>query len=255
MTEMVSAGLLSLKERTKIGEYFIDVRYSLGINNRPVVVLLHGIGVSGTYFLPFAEVLARHFDVRLLDLPGYGDTPRPDHALAPVELANVVAEYLKEVKAGPAIIVGQSMGCQIAAQLALQYPQLCKKLILIGPTINKWERSHFLQGIRLLQDTFLESLKVNRIIFRDYVHMGLFRYLKTSKYMLEDHLEEYIFKIAVPTLIVRGSKDMIAPRRWTAYLARHMNNATSVEVEDAPHVVQFVKPKELFEACEDFLIK
>lgn len=92
---MSFVSLLSSKERVKIDKFYIDVRRSLEAKGRPTIVLLHGIGVSGTYFLPFAEVLARHFDVRVLDLPGYGDTPRPDHALAPAELANIVAEYLQ----------------------------------------------------------------------------------------------------------------------------------------------------------------
>lgn len=246
---------LSSKERVKIGKFYIDVRRSLEAEDRPIVVLLHGIGVSGAYFLPFAEVLARHFDVRVLDLPGYGETPRPDHALSPTELADVAAKYLEKVEVRSATIVGQSMGCQTAARLALHHPSLCKRLILIGPTVNKWERNHFMQGMRLLQDTFREPLTVNRIVFSDYVRMGFFRYLKTSKYMLEDRIEEYIPSVAVPTLIVRGSKDMIAPRRWVVYLAGRMNNATTIEIKGAPHVVQYIKPKELFEACENFLIK
>ena len=253
--EMDFVSSLSSKERVKIGEFYSDVRRSLEAKGRPTIVLLHGIGVSGTYFLPFAELLAERFDVRVLDLPGYGNTPRPNHALSPTELAAVVAEYLQKLKVGPAVIIGQSMGCQTAARLALHYPSLCKKLILIGPTVNKWERSHFMQGIRLLQDTFHEPPRANWIIFSDYVHMGLFRYLKTSKYMFEDHLEEYVSGVAAPTFIVRGSNDVIAPRHWIAYLAEHMNNAEAIEVEGAPHVVQFVKPKELFEACEEFLLE
>ena len=246
---------LASKERVQLGEFSIDVRRSLETDSRPVIVLLHGIGVSGTYFLPFADVLARHFDVRVLDLPGYGEAPRPDRALSPTELADVVAKYLEKIMVGPAIIVGQSMGCQTATRLALHHPSLCKKLILIGPTVNKWERNRFMQAIRLLQDTFNETLKVNSVIFGDYMRMGFFRYLRTSKYMIEDHLERYLPRVEVSVLIVRGSNDVIAPRRWITYLAERANNARTAEVEDAPHVVQFIKPKELFEACEEFLLK
>lgn len=140
-------------------------------------------------------------------MPGYGRTPRPDHALSPAELADVVAEYFAETHVPQAVIVGQSMGCQVAAQLVVRHPLLCKRLVLIGPTVNKWERNLWMQGLRLLQDTFREPAKANFIIFSDYLLMGLSRYLKTAKYMIEDRLDERVRHIATPTLIVRGSKD------------------------------------------------
>jgi pimeloyl-ACP methyl ester carboxylesterase len=250
--EMASASLLLPKERVRIGDYYVDVRRSLEGSGRPVIVLLHGIGVSGTYFLPFAEILAELYDVRLLDMPGYGKTPRPDHALSPAELADVVADYLADT---PAAIVGQSMGCQTAVHLAIHHPELCKKLILIGPTVNKWERNLFMQGLRLLQDTFREPVKLNFIIFSDYLRMGVVRYLQTSKYMIEDYLDERVRGITVPTLVIRGAKDTIAPHRWVTYLTGRMKMATVAEITDAPHVVQFVKPKELFVVCQSFLAK
>jgi pimeloyl-ACP methyl ester carboxylesterase len=250
---MTSISLLLPKERVKAGNYFIDVRRSLYKNARQTIVLLHGIGVSGTYFLPFAEILSQKYDVRILDMPGYGKTPRPPHALSPSELADIVADYLRDTKVSQAVIVGQSMGCQTSAQFAIRYPALCKKLILIGPTVNRWERNLFVQAMRLLQDTLHESIKVNIIIFSDYLRMGVFRYLKTSKYMIADRIDEYASKIPVSVLIIRGSKDKIVPYRWVSYLADQMKRAIVVEIADAPHVVQFIKPKELYLKCEDFL--
>lgn len=238
-----------------VGQYSLDVRCTTRKNQPQTVILLHGIGVSGAYFLPFAEVLAVHFDVRVLDLPGYGKTPHPDHALSPTELADVVVEYMTRANITSAIIIGQSMGCQIAARLAMRHPMLCKKLVLIGPTVNKWERNLLMQGMRLLQDSLREPIRANGVIFGDYLRMGMLRYLQTSKYMIEDHLEECARAITSPTLIVRGSQDRIAPQYWTEYLATCMSNAKTVEVADAPHAVQFVRPNALFESCADFLVE
>ena len=46
------------------------------------LVLVHGLGVSGSYFVPSAQQLATEFDVYVPDLPGHGlsDTPgvQPD---------------------------------------------------------------------------------------------------------------------------------------------------------------------------------
>lgn len=240
-------------KRHEIGNYFVDVRRSPAKGE--AIVLIHGIGVSGNYFMPFAKLLAGRYDVHVLDMPGYGKTPNPPHPLAPFEQADVAAEYIQKMKLAPAIIVGQSMGCQTAAQLARRHPRLCKKLLLIGPTVNKWERTLPRQAFRLLIDTFREPLKMNLVILHDYLHMGLAAYLVTSRFMIADHIEVSLKHIRVPVCIVRGGHDGIAPAKWTQYLAKIAEQGEAYHVPGAAHNVQFSKPKELLKACEAFLKK
>ena len=47
----------------------------------PPVVLVHGLGVSGRYMVPTAVRLARHLPTYVPDLPGFGKSARPPHAL------------------------------------------------------------------------------------------------------------------------------------------------------------------------------
>lgn len=218
--------------------------------------MLHGIGVSGLYLLPFAEVLARHgFDVHVIDLPGYGDTPRPRKALSPAELARVVAEYITKRQLKNVRIVGQSMGCQTAVHVALEIPHRCANLVLIGPTVNKEERGLLKQAKRLLQDSFREPFAVNKVIVFDYLRMGPRRFLKTACLMLQDHLEKSLPHVNVPVCLVRGESDPIAPKEWVQYLQRLTKKPTVRQIEGAPHNVQYVKPEELFTQCRYFLEK
>lgn len=60
----------------------------------PRVVLVHGIGMSGTSFLPLADKLAVDHDVYVLDLPGYGSTPQPARPPSVPELGEVVAAVI-----------------------------------------------------------------------------------------------------------------------------------------------------------------
>lgn len=241
------------KIRMKAGMYSVDVRQFLGDSTHRDIVMIHGIGVSGDYFLPFAPLLAPHFNVHVIDFPGYGKTPRPDHPLSPAELADVAAKYVDTNNISSALIVGQSMGCQTAAHLAVHRPDLCSKLLLVGPTVNKNERNRAFQALRLAQDTLREPWGMNMLIFRDYLRMGVMRYLKTARMMVTDHLEETLKEAKQPVLIVRGSKDPIVPREWTEWLATRQSNIHTVEVAGAPHNVQYARPKELLATCEAFL--
>lgn len=227
-----------------IDNYVITVRRAARPGVQPLV-LVHGIGVSSRYFLPLAEELAKTYDVTVLDLPGYGTAPDPKHTLSIPELGGVVAAYIEQAGLAPAVLIGHSMGCQIIAHTARQRPELCGRLILLGPTVNKWERSRRMQAWRLLQDVLREPLRVSLLVLSDYLRMGVGRYLRTSRSMIADKIEETLADCRLSALIVRGKKDPIVSAEWVRYLANQLSDAQVLELSNAPHVVQYKKPQEL----------
>lgn len=74
------------------------------------VVLVHGIGVSGRYFTPLARVLSGSARVCVLDLPGFGGSPRPAAPLSIREHAEVVAGVIAAAGLRRPVLVGHSMG-------------------------------------------------------------------------------------------------------------------------------------------------
>lgn len=239
------------KRRIIVGHHILDVR-SGGVTKAQPVILIHGIGVSGRYFAPFATVMAEKYRVFVINLPGYGKTPKPTHPLSVAQLAGVVADFIKQEHIEGAVIIGHSMGCQTAAHVAKNNPGLLKKMILLGPTVNPKERRVWMQAVRLFQDTFRESLKVNRILSSDYARMGIVRYLKTCRYMLNDHIEDTIRNCNVPVCIIRGQKDAIVPLDWARSLA-DVANGEFAEVPHSPHVVQFKTANETAKLCTAFI--
>lgn len=233
------------KTRMTVGDNTVDLHMNLSDASRPAVLLIHGIGVSGRYFIPFARELVKDYRVIAVDLPGYGKTPKPRRALDIKELAAVVVQLSRQLQLHQPIIVGQSMGCQIAARAVAMEPTLFHKMLLLGPTVNKAERSLIKQAVRLGQDTLHEPLAVNWMIFVDYLRMGFLRYLRTCRYMLRDHIEEVLPQCTIPVLIVRGQEDKIVPRKWVAYLQAVTPDATIQELPDAPHAAQFMMPVHL----------
>lgn len=243
---------LSTKQRKKVKGYMIDVREA-GVAGAEIIIFVHGIGVSSRYFIPLAEELARDYRVVVLDLPGYGETPDPANVLSIPELAEVVAGVADEY--APVTLIGHSMGCQIIAHMARQRTGMCRRMIMIGPTINKAERRRMIQAWRLIQDFFAEPLTAIVPIVGDYMRMGFARYIVTSQSMIDDRIEETLQDCKAPMLFVRGTEDLIAPRAWLAYLAERAVDGELREIAGGPHAVHIKKSQELAEVCREFMQK
>ncbi|MCZ2402186.1 alpha/beta hydrolase [Paenarthrobacter sp. Z7-10] len=202
-------------------------------------VLVHGIGTSSRYFAPLAAQLARHGTVLLIEMPGFAANANPRRPLTVPDFAHLVERALEQLDCGPATIIGHSMGCQVVVEVAILNPAAVTSLVLLGPTVNRKERTAWKQGLRLLQDTCLEPPAVNFIVFSDYARCGLRWYLKTLPQMLGHRLEERIGLVSTPVLILRGKRDPIVPERWTRELAEACRNGTAETIEGGAHVMMF----------------
>lgn len=240
------------RRRMHIGRHAVDVHGTYALE-RPPIVLVHGIGMSGEYFLPYADVLAATHDVYALDLPGYGRTPKPARALTVPELGEVVAGVVEALGLDAPVVVGHSMGCQIVVDAIAGHPGLCAGYMLIGPTVDPAGRSLPAQAMRLLQDTLIESPTSNAVVLRNYLRMGPLRYLRTARHMIADRTEETILRCAVPGLVVRGARDPIASAEWVRLLVRLAPDAALLEIPGGPHNVQHNRPHDLAAACAPFL--
>lgn len=230
----------------------VDVRRAGPDEGRPLV-LVHGIGVSGDYFLPFARVLARQRPVVMLDLPGYGLTPTPPRPLDIPALAAAALEALARLGVTDRVLVGQSMGCQVVVDALAADPGGTAGYVLIGPTVDPDARNPLRIAARLALDMARETPANNLVVLQDYVRMGPLRYLATTAHMLADRIEEGIGACHMPGLVIRGGRDPIAPARWVSHLAALAPDAALAEVDGAAHNVQHTHPEELARACAPFL--
>jgi pimeloyl-ACP methyl ester carboxylesterase len=212
-------------------------------------VLVPGIGVSPRYFVPLARELAAFGAVHSVELPGFGGTRAPQQALSMQGFARLVRAALDSAGIGPGVLVGHSMGCQITAEMTVAHPELTRALVLLGPTTNRKERSALQQGWRLFQDTLREPPQVNYVVLSDYARSSKRWYFTTVPEMVGHRLEEAVAKIDVPTLVLRGERDPIAPREWVAELGRACPSARIAEVPGEAHVAMFRRPRNVAGHC------
>jgi pimeloyl-ACP methyl ester carboxylesterase len=105
------------------------------------VVLVHGYGVSSRYFVPLAARLAPTVRVYAPDLPGHGDSESADAPLSVPRLAAALDAWMDAWDLREAVLVGQSMGAQIATELAIRAPRRVAGLVLVAPTVDPHARS------------------------------------------------------------------------------------------------------------------
>jgi pimeloyl-ACP methyl ester carboxylesterase len=220
---------------------------------RPRVILVHGLPMSSLYMAPLAARLASDYHVYAPDLPGIGNSAKPQHTLSIPELADALAAWMHVAGLQKAAFVGNSFGCQVIAGFAVRYPQHVDRVVLEDPTMNPRARNVPQQLWHDLVDLTREPVSLLLIIVRDLVKCGVGRFLRTYAYALNDPVQDKLRLIRVPTLVVRGSGDSIVPQWWAEQVTRLVPHAQFVALLNAAHASNYARPQKLAHIIRPFL--
>src|SRR5438552_1214348 len=105
----------------------------------PTLVLVHGLGGSHVNWMAVAPALARDARVLAVDLAGFGRTPLGERS-ADVHANRILLDrFLEGVAAGPAVLVGNSMGGLVAMMEAALAPERVAGLVLVAPAQPRFD--------------------------------------------------------------------------------------------------------------------
>lgn len=99
-------------------------------SGRPLIAIHHSIGPTG--WTPLLADLARDHAVFAPELPGYGESQRPEWAREPRDLAILLGLWLDAQQLGPVTILGLGYGGWIGVELATLAPARVGRLVLVG---------------------------------------------------------------------------------------------------------------------------
>jgi pimeloyl-ACP methyl ester carboxylesterase len=94
------------------------------------------------------------------ELPGYGHSGRVKPLLSVAQFADALMSWLDAMDLPRVTLLGNSFGCQIAAEAAMRFPECFDRLILTGPTVDPDHRSVFDLAWRLTADVPRERLSI-----------------------------------------------------------------------------------------------
>lgn len=240
---------------TRLDGLKVFARVALAAENSSLtpLVFVHGLSVSSRYMVPTAQRLAHHRRIYMPDLPGFGASEDPKPALDIPQLGSALVRWMDMWSIEKAIMIGNSLGCQVIADVAVRFPDRLSGAVLTGPTMDTVGRNAVEQARRLAVDIPRESLPCIVTQSYDYMRAGPRRTLATLRYALSDPVERKLPHIQVPILVVRGSRDPIATERWTKEMTRLLPNAQRTVIHGGAHVVTYDKADELTRAVLAFL--
>jgi pimeloyl-ACP methyl ester carboxylesterase len=231
-----------------------------GKQHRLTLVLVHGTGSLGAQIWDsvIAE-LKESFHILTFDLPGFGRSEKANELYSPANYARFLKWVIDTRSSGPVYLVGHSMGGAIALYYAGIYPQSLDRLILIDAagilhraTYTKaMLDAHFNGELRVGEINLLEkplsALKnmVNSTIenvdnslvpeeIGSLLESATFRNaaLKgdpiriSGMALIQTDFSVILEKVQVPTIILWGERDTIAPLRTAKLLACVLNQAS-----------------------------
>jgi poly(3-hydroxyoctanoate) depolymerase len=96
------------------------------------LLLLNGLGANLELFQPFVDALDGGIETIRVDLPGVGESPPPVTPYRFSGLARLLARMLFQLGYASVDVLGISWGGGLAQEFAHQYPDRCRRLVLVS---------------------------------------------------------------------------------------------------------------------------
>ena len=246
-----------------------------GQENSKTIVLIHGLGSRGILdWQRVLPVLTNNYHVIAIDLPGFGGSDNHQVQFAPEKYAQLVNWVVSQYAHGPVIVIGHSMGGAVSLRYAHSYPEQVARLIMVD-IAGVLQRTVFIKHLAKVPDTYewlspyqsafpgldkfvkkfarktdgwTQSLLVVMDRMPDLPAAMMSSGL-AQKYLYKDHAtmnaalglvyEDFSAasrEVSVPTHIIWGELDTVAPIRTGIVLADLMVNAQLHVVPEAAHV-------------------
>lgn len=225
----------------------VFVRTSADVADAVPVVHVHGFAISGTYLLPTARRLAARATNLVVDLPGYGRSEAWGHTLGIPGLAEALLLTLDALDLPEVVLLGNSMGCAIALEVAHAAPERTSAVVLASPAGGMYNQP-FARGLhQLARDVPREQPAMAKVATGDYVRFGPVNALNLFAELTRFPALERIIRITVPALVVIGTRDPLMPPPWRVREVARLASptVTLAAIEGAAHALNFSHPGEL----------
>jgi len=221
----------------------------------PVMVHMHGFGLSGRYLLPTAELLRDDFRTLVPDLPGFGRSGNAPKPLDVPDLAHAAARFLDDRGIESATLVGNSLGCAVIVEFAHAYPDRLDRAILVSPAGGVQNQPLPRAMRQLTTDGIREPVRLLSVAVPDYLRFGVPSTMRLFRALTQFPALDRLLAVNVPTLAVLGSRDPLMPSpSRVQYIARQEeNHVLLVVIDGAAHAINFSHPGELANVIRLFM--
>ncbi len=221
------------------------------------LLMLHGLGTDNSGWLLQRRSFGSHYACLAVDNRGTGRSDKPRGAYSLEQMADDAAAVLAHAGVTSAHVMGASMGGVLAQILAVTRPELVRSLVLACTAcrMQPWRRELFENWIEQAQGRGMRAFATHNLnwligprsmrrlwplaqvvapfALRAPVHgfVGQCRALLA----VDEGWSEKLAAVAVPTLVIVGSQDILTPVADSELLASHISGARLAVVRGGAH--------------------
>ncbi|MDP3740813.1 MAG: alpha/beta hydrolase [bacterium] len=240
------------------------INYYLAESTNPAAktaIFLHGWRANGMIWIPIVKFLkGSDFNIYCLDLPGFGKSENPRTAFHLRDYAEIVVEFQNKLGIAGANLVGHSFGGRVAVKVAVDFPKLVDKLVLVscgGFRAWEWKRGLITFLAKVMKPAFALPL-LKRLRPRIYHMLGADDYLtvpelkSTFLNVINEDIKELASDVAHETLIIWGEKDIEVPVEFGRALETLIFKSKLFVYPDTGHFAFLGQPEDFARRLKDF---
>jgi pimeloyl-ACP methyl ester carboxylesterase len=215
----------------------------------------------------------RRYRLITVDVMGHGEVSWPPEEFSLQRAADHVQELLERLKAGPAFMIGVSMGSAVAMRVALSDPPRVRGLILVSPWSHASEHTRSLVD-RLFRLAEAGDLSIHTDLFLRYVlpttylechsleverlrSLAMEQDAKAVAYTwaacLASDLSDRLRGIRAPSLVIAGLKDLFTPPYQARAVAEGLSEVELEVWEETGHFPFIEDPARFNRRLEMFI--
>jgi 3-oxoadipate enol-lactonase len=237
----------------------------------PPVLMVHGLGGTSNFYQVQAQALAERFRVIRVDSAGAGRSPLAD-GISIGSHADDLAALLDELGAGPAAVVGHSMGTLVVRTLASRHPDRVSRLALLGAVAEPAEAVRQAQRDRaatlrkdgtaavapgVIANALSEATRRDKPEVAAFVRELIMRqdpegYARNCE-ALAGATDPGPVAPGLPLLLITGSDDKTGPPEVSHALARAHGSATVAIIDGIGHWTALEAAREVTDHLLKFL--
>lgn len=246
---------------------------SMGDQNAPAALLVHGTGAATHSFRDLLPLLADEFQAIAVDLPGHGFTRISDNAALSLQgMAAELSILLKALDVSPAVAVGHSAGTAVLMEMALKghiaphriiginsalkpmqghavFSPMAKLLFFnpMVPRLMSW-RARFTDGAKNVIKMTGSPIDKNGVrlyqrLFESPGHVSGALGMMANWDL--DGLNEGLSSMPVPVTLVVAEDDAMVSPSVSRTAAQSLPDAEIVSIEHGGHLLHEVEPERI----------
>ncbi|WP_043310195.1 alpha/beta fold hydrolase [Pseudomonas sp. ML96] len=250
--------------------------YEGGPRDGETLVMIHGFGANRDNWLRFARHFSQQYRVIALDLPGFGESDKPDVNYDVASQTERLHAFVQTLGISKPHLIGNSMGGHIAALYAARYPDQVASVALL-------DNAGILSPRKSEMFAMLEDGKPNPLVVRKAEDFdALMRFVFVNPPPLPESLKRHfaaqsmanqqqydrIFtqlreryvplepelpKIQVPALVLWGDQDRVLDVSSIEVMKPLLKKSTIVVMKDCGHAPMLERPEETAQHYQTFL--